>query len=847
MPNDLTQFWTDRARLYALRSGSKDADAEPLVRQVPDGRVLADALDQPDRSFDRKTLLRLAHTVARGLQTIHRWNRPHGGITARRVWMTSDGRFALLVDVRSDDDLSMPDRSVDIGSTAVDTAAAPTDALPRDLRDASASRDFLDLGRLIVRLRYPQAWPGLVDGRDIPEIAKAVRLGEKGDPLDRIVAHLLAPNPDARFTSADALVQAIRAAAKTSSEGSSDAAPKPPKTVAPSPQVVPQTEATPISAPERPAVVDAIRDEPEPTNQDQAAPVAVDPKETVIPTTRRSPTSSTRRRGRSRRRSPVPILLGMLAIPLLCLCIVLVWQSSQPDPGDRSAARPRVSPDFVPPVINRSTARSGNNSDATPGNEGADSELFAPPRPTETAFRLDGLPPGPGMLIHLRPADWMSDPDGQAVIKALSPELSGAVDDLAARTGRAAQEIASLTIALHPGDSGRPEMTWAVDLATPVNRQTWIEQLGLSLSMTATGKKIYSGDDPDSDAYYIPEHDDVSMLSQFTVGSVPMVSEVAEIDGLAISLPRNLQSVWQHCDQTQSLSVVLTPNFLFTDARQWVRRVAPSGLTELARWMVPSVSGVAVTIDLRGDDVYWVTRWSPAGGTNEATLLSQVRRRMDQLPATAEDFLIRSQPEVSWKALAIRLPRMWDFLLRHTRFGLKDRQAVAGGYLPKHTLDQIVLANLLALRTPDSVPAIDTASPPKQSLSLSELLQRPMSISFDQESLESAIDVIREEFARDLPAGTDAPVIEIKGNDLRLMGITQNQQIRDFQIDRLPLADVLTRLVLSANPDRTATGPTDPKQTLIWIATSDSQKILITTRESAGNYQRIPDPTFGDL
>ena len=47
------------------------------------------------------------------------------------------------------------------------------------------------------------------------------------------------------------------------------------------------------------------------------------------------------------------------------------------------------------------------------------------------------------------------------------------------------------------------------------------------------------------------------------------------------------------------------------------------------------------------------------------------------------------------------------------------------------------------------------------------------------------------------------------------MGITQNQQIRDFAKTDIPLRKVLTDLLVGANPDKTATGPTDPEAGLV--------------------------------
>ena len=77
-----------------------------------------------------------------------------------------------------------------------------------------------------------------------------------------------------------------------------------------------------------------------------------------------------------------------------------------------------------------------------------------------------------------------------------------------------------------------------------------------------------------------------------------------------------------------------------------------------------------------------------------------------------------------------------------------------------------------------------------------------------------------------------------------MMGITQNQQVRDFSKTDEPLRAVLTDLVVRANPDKSAIGPNDAKQALIWVVADDAansgqKEILITTRQAAksNNYE----------
>jgi hypothetical protein len=191
---------------------------------------------------------------------------------------------------------------------------------------------------------------------------------------------------------------------------------------------------------------------------------------------------------------------------------------------------------------------------------------------------------------------------------------------------------------------------------------------------------------------------------------------------------------------------------------------------------------------------------------------------------------------------------MIGFVAERVRFGVSDGMAIANTYLPAQAVPQVTLAAVLALNTPAGATASGGSPKATKPLTVEEMLNRKMSVSFDQESLEFAIDNIKQAFSKDLPSDSKMPKIRILGGDLQLMGITQNQQVRDFKQANIPLRQVLTDLVRRANPDKTATGSKDEKQALIWVVVDDAEnpgikEILVTTRQSAANKYDLP-PEF---
>jgi hypothetical protein len=215
-------------------------------------------------------------------------------------------------------------------------------------------------------------------------------------------------------------------------------------------------------------------------------------------------------------------------------------------------------------------------------------------------------------------------------------------------------------------------------------------------------------------------------------------------------------------------------------------------------------------------------------------------------PAWAEEFIVESVPDASWRLLASRMPAMMRFVSDRTRVGVSSGAVVANTYLPANALSQLTVGTLLAMNTKPGGGAMEVAgAAPAKKLSMEELLARKMSVSFEQESLEFAIDAIIGDYKRNLPAGNVMPPVRIVGSDLQKMGITQNQQVRGFSKSDIPLRSVLTDLVVKANPDKSATGPRDLKQALIWVVAEDpenpgKQVILVTTRQAAEKKYELP-------
>ncbi|TVQ01531.1 MAG: hypothetical protein EA381_05140 [Planctomycetaceae bacterium] len=551
-------------------------------------------------------------------------------------------------------------------------------------------------------------------------------------------------------------------------------------------------------------------------------------------------------RRRKRRNLKGPIVVGATSAGiLLVLLAFLVLRQPPAEPP----SRPRPTPRPTPPVAQQSGSEDSELSSAASATGDRfeivqdDRVLWAPPWPADSAPPpLDLLVPGaqtivsfrPGLLLRAdSPADWRG---------WFGPELEPALADLSRRFGVDIDGIDRLTLSLLAGQDGEAEAAWAVQLATPIRLQELKDRWGASASQTADGEVIWATESATADVFFIPGENlvDETEVTAFATGGLEAIRWVAEGGGGPIPLPRALQTAWDSTSQTAEIVALISPNFLFADGREILKRYAPRAIEPLRNALIPDVMAVAVALDTQRD-FYVEVRMIPGGTASSAKPLHTLRELISGLPEAAEALLVGADIAASWKLLAIRLPQSLRAVRDQTRFGISDSQATANLYLPAPAAPQLTLASLLALSAVEGAVAdVSVAAVPAgQMKSMDELLASPLSISFEQESLEFAINMIGEEFAGSLPAEQPRPQIVILGGDLEKSGITQNQQVRDFKLRDVPLREALTRLVAGANPDKTATSPADEKQSLVWVvdpnSTDTAPALLITTRPEAAN------------
>jgi hypothetical protein len=107
------------------------------------------------------------------------------------------------------------------------------------------------------------------------------------------------------------------------------------------------------------------------------------------------------------------------------------------------------------------------------------------------------------------------------------------------------------------------------------------------------------------------------------------------------------------------------------------------------------------------------------------------------------------------------------------------------------------------------------------------------SLRFARDTLEAGLRMLSED--------TGIPIV-IRGEDLQLDGITRNQLFAIDAADK-PAEEILIEVLRLANPDKLATGPSDPRQKLVFVVGPEA--IFITTRSKAADRGEPLPAAFG--
>jgi serine/threonine protein kinase len=825
------------------------------------GRLLDPQVDD----VSHVAVCRIGQQIADALGALHAQGIVHGQIARDRVWvMPAAGEVRLLRDCSGAAQMSdgWLDASLQPGVSARGNLEYPS----------TAASDVYAVGRLLFDLaegqhlsKSSQTRSIISDHRVLPEVLQdAIRQGASGNPLYRVLGYAMAVDPAQRISDAATLSKALIASATALETRTAKPEILQPEKFQPEKFQAEKLQTEKLQAATVPAVVS------KPIVAPSTSTVAVDRslKTNSIPAAvvqtrpiQSAPVLVIRRRARPM----APMILAIMSL----IVVGQITYLAVVDPGPRVVVRerpklapigeipsvrstsqslPAVPTKTVPP--NNNLSKSTDDSKNPSASDGfqivADSRLlFAPPNlesRTTGPPQVRLMPTGASILLVMRPSTWFG-PTPDNFVSAMSDEWAPWAEAFQQKSGLDWNEIDSIAAGFYPGKEGDPKIAYSIRTRQPQPIESLVskwqaepKELAKDNAQASTARVYRS-----KTSTYVVIESAEEQTSDFFIGDTGQAQELIDggnFESVEPGLPSILTRLWRQLPGDADLVVLMQPNFVFADGRQMIERSVPAFSESLQRILIPDVSAMSVSVHSSGDSYFVESRFLPAGRISEASLLRSMQEEISQWPQRCESFISSLAVDETWARLIKRYPAMVGFATGQSRFGISRSAVTINQYLPKSATAQIGIATLMAANAPPAQAEAVTSV----SMTMDEILAFPISLSFVQESLKASMANVEDELTKSLPPGVTAPKIEIIGGDLEKNGITQNQQIRNFDMQSKPLREVLTAMVIAANPDKSAPAPTDVKQMLLWVVDTSSEpaKIRVTTREAATGVFELP-------
>ncbi len=460
--------------------------------------------------------------------------------------------------------------------------------------------------------------------------------------------------------------------------------------------------------------------------------------------------------------------------------------------------------------------------------------------PTEGgAIDLSYLPPGVQVVVAVRPAAIAENADGAKAIEAAMPilqrDLKLVWNDL-----RGLSDADRLVLGFGIDSAGVWKVSEVVHLTGQSATEFVKRQLASAEQKEHGGQRYWVRN---GRAYLLPQNANDTLV----VTSQSEIEDVIDLAGEVPPLRRDVERLLEHTDADRDFTLIVTPNSLFSDGRgmfagEW------SGLREPLFWFLgDELSAAALSLDW-GESFYFEFTAVPTLDTSTERAARILKQRVDEIPGKLDAYVVGMTPHEYGRAIVARLPAMVRKLQAYTRSGMEGKVAVLNGYLPVVAGHNLLLgAELLAAEASGGARGsmvAEATMPSGEEEDVQENggeggnkrsgLERVTSLQFSRDTLETAIELL----SRDV----GVPIV-IRGADLQAEGITKNQSF-GISVEGKPAKEILVEILRLANPDKTASGPADEKQKLVYVVDRGNdgiEQVIVTTRSAvAARGEELP-------
>jgi hypothetical protein len=523
----------------------------------------------------------------------------------------------------------------------------------------------------------------------------------------------------------------------------------------------------------------------------------------------------------SQRQTWLPVVAGGVTAAVVVLigmaALFIRWGTSATVPGDavEVALAESKSADESKP----SAEADGGNAAPDPSDRflvESDDQLPWLPPTAGSQPSLRYLPAGSQLMLLARPAELLATADGRLLLQAGDAALARAVAELERLLGQPLAEIEQLQIGWQADADGLPLLgIWARGLKPAV-----ADSESSAADGTAAVEQVGSW------ARWRPP---AGAGREVVVASSSLLEPLMAAADASGQLPRSMRPLLSVLDDQRQLTLFGSPHYFVHDGRSLLPPAMLPLLDPLEQLVGADCPAAAVSLHLDDRTYVELDAVSPAVGSARG-LERQVEQRLTALADAVEEVISQRNLAAYGKRLVLRLPSLVRLFERQLRVGIEHRDLiVANAYLPQFSGHNIAAAATVLLEQiaadPEgeaSIPATASAKPPE---TLAQRLQRPVSIAFAKDTLETAVQMLAEESG--IP-------IEIAGPDLELEGITKNQS---FGLEQRGVpADVVLLTILQKSD-----GGADK---LVYVVRQQGgqEQIVVTTRKAAEKRgESLPD------
>jgi hypothetical protein len=319
-------------------------------------------------------------------------------------------------------------------------------------------------------------------------------------------------------------------------------------------------------------------------------------------------------------------------------------------------------------------------------------------------------------------------------------------------------------------------------------------------------------------AYFVPSDDGKTLV-------VTTLRAIGDLAGSAPPLRRDVERLLAHTDTERQVTIVFTPNSLFSEGRSmFADEMAP--LRKPLFWFLgDELSAAALSLDW-GEHFYAELVAVPTLGTTPEKAARILAERVAEIPDKLEAYVVGLQPQPYGRMVVARFPTMIRKLSTYTRSGFDADHVILNAYLPVVAGHNLLMGAELTLAESGGGGTVAEATSPSGGQAVEEKLRRRTTLRFARDTLDAALGQLSKDIG---------VAIVIHGPDLQADGITKNQSF-GIDIADKPAEEVLIEILRLANPDKTATGPDDVKQKLVYVIDTrgeGGEQIVVTTRAAA--------------